>query len=239
MAAAGLKRKRVTGDTVAMNIVNPVANFIQSITLRVFADWRVSGVENVPPMGPLIVVANHQSNLDPSLLSTSFPRRIRFLAKEELFRLPVAGWLLHQYGAAPLDRHRRDAKVYRWVLDQLEHDQAIVLFPEGTRNPSALKKANPGVARLALKSQASLVPVGITGTERLGSCARVFNPTGRIRVNIGTPFSLPLIEGKPSSAVLESLTGMIMQRIAALLPPSYRGVYPVDASDKAAAGAGH
>ena len=74
-----------------MNIVNPVANFIQSITLRVFADWRVSGVENVPPMGPLIVVANHQSNLDPSLLSTSFPRRIRFLAKEELFRLPVAG----------------------------------------------------------------------------------------------------------------------------------------------------
>ena len=221
-----------------MDLVNSAANHLQSITLRVFADWQVSGAENVPPMGPLIVVANHQSNFDPSLLSTSFPRRIRFLAKEELFKVPVAGWLLRQYGAAPLDRRRRDVKAYRWALDQLERDQAIVLFPEGTRNPVGMKKANPGVARLVLKSPAPVVPVGITGSEGLRSYARVFNPTGKIRVTIGAPFTIPPIEGRPDNAVLDSLTEMVMQRVAALLPPSYRGVYAVDSGDKAAVGAG-
>jgi len=70
--------------------------------------------------------------------------------------------------------------------------------------------------------------VGITGTERLGSVLRVFNPTGRIRMSIGEPFELPPIEGKPSKPEMEAITTMIMRRIAAQLPPEYRGVYSLE-----------
>ena len=88
-----------------------------------------------------------------------------------------------------------------------------------------MRKARPGIARLALKAQAPLLPVGITGTEGLGSWTRIFNPTGKIRVNIGSVFWVPTIDGRPSREVLESLSDMVMARIAALLPSDYQGVY--------------
>ena len=208
-----------------MGIVNPLANFLQSVFLRTFADWQVTGRENVPPMGPLIIVANHQSNFDPALLSTSIPRRTVFLAKSDAFKPPIVSWFLRSYGAFPLNRGGADIRAYRWALDQLERDQALVLFPEGTRTSGGMRRALTGVARLALKSQAPLLPVGITGTEPFQGVVRLFKPTGEIRMNIGSVFSIPSIDGSLSKEVLGSLTDMIMQRVAALLPPSYQGFY--------------
>ena len=210
-----------------MDLLFPVVKFLQRIVLTVFADWEVTGRENVPPVGPLIVVANHQSNFDPSLLATSLPRRVQFLAKRDMFRGPLVSWFLQHYGAFPLNREGADHRAYRWILDQLQHDKAIVVFPEGTRSRGGMKKALPGVASLALKSEASLLPVGITGTGHMGTWARIFNPTGHLRVNIGRAFSLPPITGKPSKEVLDSLTDVIMTRIAALLPPSDQGEYSI------------
>ena len=178
-------------------------------------------------MGPLIIIGNHQSIFDPTLISTSIPRRTSFLAKKAAFRGPVLSWFLRSYGAFPLDREGPDIRAYRWALRQLERDQVIVLFPEGTRTKGGMRRARTGVARLALKTQAPLLPVGMTGTERLGSWMRIFNPTGKIRINIGMPFSIPPIEGRPEREVLDSITEMIMQRIAALLPPEYQGVYRI------------
>ena len=88
-----------------------------------------------------------------------------------------------------------------------------------------MKKAQPGVVRLAMKSQAAIVPVGISGTDGMNSPLHVFRPTGRLRINIGRAFTLPDIEGRPSAAVLQSLTDMIMSRVAMMLPPAYQGVY--------------
>ena len=210
-----------------MEITYPLCTFLQKLTLRAFADWQVVGRENVPPMGPLIVVANHQSNLDPPLLAPSMPRRLKFLAKEGIFKGPIVTWFLRSWGAFPLDREGADIRAYRWVLGQLDRDQTIVLFPEGTRSPGSMRRAHSGVARLALKSQAPLLPIGITGTERFGSVTRVFNPTGKIKINIGTTFSIPSVDGRLGKEVLDSLTDMIMGKVAALLPPSYRGVYKI------------
>ena len=219
-----------------MAIINPTANYLQKVVLRLFADWQVEGSENVPPMGPLIIVANHQSNFDPTLVSTSMPRQVRFLAKVDIFKGgPLGRWFLRAYGAFPLDRDRSDIRAYRWALSQLAVDRAIAVFPEGTRNPGSMGRAQSGVTRLALKSQAALLPVGITGTERLGTWLRVLNPTGKIRVNIGTAFTLPSIEGRPDRPVLDSLTDMIMERVAALLPASYQGAYTIKARKAAAA----
>ena len=215
-----------------MDVVYRTSCFLQSVTLRAFADWQVSGRENVPPMGPLIVVSNHLSNFDPSLLATSVPRRLQFLAKKDLFKWP-GSWFLRAYGAFPLDREGTNVAAYRWALGRLEQDRAMVLFPEGTRSRGRMRKARPGVARLALKSQAPLLPVGLTGSERLGSITRAFNPTGNIKVNIGTVFSIPSIEGNVERELLSSIADMIMGRIAALLPPSYRGAYAVGERDHA------
>ena len=209
-----------------MELIYDVSNVLQKGTLRAFADWQVTGRENVPSVGPLIVVANHQSNFDPPLLAPSIPRRIRFLAKDSIFKgPPVVGWFLREYGAFPLNRTGVDVKAHRWALDQLRRDQVIAVFPEGTRSRGGMKRARPGVVRLALTTQAPILPVGITGTERLGTWLRVLNPTGRLTVTIGRPFTLPVIEGRPGPAVMESLTDMVMGRVADLLPPSYRGVY--------------
>lgn len=214
-----------------------LCTFLQHGTLKLFADLKVEGVENVPPMGPLIIVANHQGNFDPPLLAATLPRRVRFLAKDGLFRHPVANWFMSTYGAFPLRREGRDPRAFRWALDHLAQDGVLAFFPEGTRSRGAMSKANIGIARLALKSQAPLLPVAITGTERLGHWLRVVNPTGRFTVTFGTVFSLPSLEGRLSGEVLESLTDSIMHRVAALLPASYRGVYgarPADLPPRAA-----
>jgi 1-acyl-sn-glycerol-3-phosphate acyltransferase len=190
-----------------------------------FADWQVEGWENVPPFGPLIVVANHLSNLDPPLLAVSIPRRLHFVAKRTLFRWGV-GAFLRAYGAYPVDRDGGDAPALLWGLDLLRRDGALVVFPEGRRNPrGGMRRGQPGLALLALRSRAPLLPVGVTGTEHLGPLWRLAFPTGRIRVRIGEPFTLPLLEGKVSREQLQALTDMSMARVAALLPPSYQGFY--------------
>ena len=215
--------------------IRPASHFLQRRTLGLFADYEVAGRENVPPMGPLIVVANHQSYADPPLLGASIPRRLWFLAKKEVFRGAVANWFFRSYGAFPLNREDRDIRAYRWVLDKLNHDAAVAIFPEGTRSPGAMKLATSGVVQLALKTQAPLLPVGITGTESMGHWLRVLHPTGRIRVNIGTVFTLPSLEGKPNKEVMQSMVDLVMQRVAALLPASYQGVYRIG-HDAVAAG---
>ena len=209
-----------------MELTYVASNIVQRACLRLFADWKVTGRENVPPMGPLVIVCNHLSNLDPPLLGASLPRRTRFLAKRGLFTASaVGGWFLRSYGAFPLNRDGVDVRAYRWTLNELANDGALVLFPEGTRSRGAMARAKQGVVNIALKSKAPILPVGITGTEHTGHWINALHPTGTIRVNVGQVFSLPDIEGKPNKEVLESLTTSIMLRIAELLPESYRGVY--------------
>ena len=207
---------------------------MQRFVLRLFADWQVNGVENVPPMGPLIIIANHQSNFDPPLLSASLPRRVYFLAKSGLFMGHVVTWFLSSYGAFPVNREGADIRAYRWVISQLRAGKPVVLFPEGTRSRNGMTRAKAGIAQIALQSQASILPVGIVGTHRLGTWMRVFNPTGKITVNIGQVFSVPPIEGRPNKELLNSISDMIMQRVAMLVPDDIRGVYKEGATNSAA-----
>ncbi len=212
-------------------IVRPICDAAQKVALRTFSGLTVTGMERVPTSGPLIIVANHQSNIDPPLIGAIFPRRVWFLAKEGIFRNPVANWFLRSWGAFPLRRGETDVRAIRWVMDKLSQGEVVMLFPEGTRNPGAMRGAHPGISQLGLKMNVPLVPIGITGTERFNSVTRVFSLTGTLRITVGEPFTLPPSKGRQTPQQLESLTNTIMAHIAELLPESYRGHYALTPSD--------
>lgn len=208
-----------------------VSNKMMRGSLRLFSNWTVTGRENVPMSGPLLVAANHLSNLDPPLLGASLPRRLNFIAKRGLFK-PAIGWFLRTYGAYALnpEEQGKDIEALLWMRKLLREDRAIVVFPESHRSPEAgLREGVPGVALMAVKTQTPILPVGIAGSENVGPIWRVAVPTGNISVTIGEPFTLPDVKGRLEPEQLKELMDTVMSRIAACLPERYHGVYGRDA----------
>jgi len=212
-----------------MKIIYHLSNFILRLNLRIQANWNVEGSMNIPKNGPLIIVCNHQSNFDPPLIAASISkRRTWFLAKSELFDGPkIAKMFLKAYGGFPLHKGKSDLNAYKWALKKLNSGEAIVIFPEGKRNPRGLGKPYLGAARISLKSGAPILPISITGTENLINWTTIFRPRGTLNVKIGK-----IIQYQKNTKNIETiqdeatnLTELIMFKIAKLLPIEYRGVY--------------
>ena len=185
----------------------------------------VVGTECVPKFGPLIIVSNHLSLNDPPLLVAAIPRPLFFIGKRELFKNPISRILMQAFNVSPFDRSSAGIDAVRVLMQNLERDRSVVIFPEGTRSPDGtLQKGMLGVVFLALRSQAPILPVAVTGTNKF-PLWRVPFPFKRMKVSIGPPFTLPTIEGNPSREVMSSILDMVMNRIAEQLPPELRGVY--------------
>ena len=192
---------------------------------RAFGRLEISGAEGVPQFGPLIVVSNHLSLNDPPLLVAAIPRPLFFIGKKELFGNSFFRFLMTAFHVSPFDRSAAGIDAVRVLMQNLERDRAVVIFPEGTRSPNhAMQKGMLGVVYLAMKSQSPILPVGVTGTHKF-PLWRVPFPLKRLKANIGQPFTLPVVEGRPSKEVMSSMLDMVMARIADLLPPEHRGVY--------------
>ncbi len=197
-----------------------IARVLFTLTTR----WEVRGKENIPRQGPVLVVANHLNLTDPPLLSVSLGRKTIFMAKEELFRSPLSAYFVGSFGAFPVHRGRLDRKAIRQAQQVLTDGLALVMFPEATRSKRArLQPAFPGSALIAMRSGVPILPVGIAGTEGIKGLGWVLRHP-RIVVNIGRPFYLPA-SSRLNRAELVDNTNLIMERIAELLPPQYRGVY--------------
>ena len=208
-----------------MSVIYSIGKYLGRFCFGTFGRLEVRGHESVPPFGPLLLVCNHISYIDPPLLVVTIGRRLNFIGKQELFANPLSRITLKQFGVYPFDRSGPAVDTVRLSLDLLSQDQALVVFPEGRRSADhSLQQGLPGAAYIAMKSQAILLPVGISGTEKTPVWRMPF-PFARLSVNIGQPFSLPVIEGTPSREVMKSLSDMIMCRIAALLPDKYQGIY--------------
>lgn len=208
-----------------MTLFYYLGTMIMKLLLLLLTRWKVQGKENIPAQGPLIVVANHLHLADPPLLSASIPRRIVFMVKEEAFRSPVQGPLVRGYRAFPVRRGRLDREALRQAEKVLKEGLALGMFPEGKRSAEAqMQQGYPGTSLLALRYGVPILPVGITGTERIkGLFALLRRP--EITVNIGEPFNPPPVDGRLTRAQLSVVSDCIMGRIAELLPESYRGVY--------------
>ena len=202
-----------------------VGRFLVRMTLLLFTRWQIKGRENIPSQGPLLVVANHLNLADPPLVSVSLSRKTIFMAKEELFRSRFSSYFMGGFGAFPVHRGHLDRKALREAERVLAKGLALVMFPEATRSKTAqLQPAFSGSALIALRSGVPILPVGITGTERIKGAGWLLRRP-RITINIGPAFRLPSVNGKVSKTELAELTDFMMGRIAQLLPVEYQGYY--------------
>lgn len=197
------------------------------LIMAIYAKVEVVGVENVPRGGGLIIVSNHLNNADPGLVGGFLRRRVVFMAKDEMFQWLAWGGYLRLIGAFPVRRTEADLKALRRAVQVLRRGEALVMFPEGTRSRTgSMRKGQPGTAIVALRAGAPILPVAVTGTEVVRLPLDFFRPFRRIKIRmvVGQPFFLPPVP-RPTPEDIAHCTDMIMGRIAALLPPEYRGYY--------------
>jgi 1-acyl-sn-glycerol-3-phosphate acyltransferase len=199
-----------------------VGRIIARILLTIFTRWQVRGKENIPSTGPLLVVANHVATADPPLLGVSLSRKHIFMAKDTLFRSRFNSYFVRNFGAFPVRRGRLDTKALRQADQILEQGLVLVMFPEGTRSQGSLQRALPGSALIAARSGVPILPVGLTGTERIRGIKWLIRRP-RLRVNIGHPFSLPSTNGRLTKERLVEYADLIMRHIAELVPEGNRG----------------
>lgn len=211
---------------MVIRLAAATARLVLSLAARV----RVEGLADLPRSGPLIVVANHLSNADPPLvvgwLTPALGRPMHILAKESLFVGPV-GALLRSQGVTPVRAGGSDMEAFRAARSVLERGEVLCIFPEGTRSRSGvLQAAKPGVAMLAARADAPILPVGISGSDRfLGPGRRMPRIRSEIVVRVGRPFLLTVDPGQPRRTGLQAATDEIMRRIAALVDERHRGPY--------------
>ena len=208
-----------------------VKTWVQVITFFSISQ-TISGLENVPREGPFILVSNHLNNADPPLITAYIPRRIVWMAKQELFDTPVIGIFYHLYGLIPVRRFEADLRAFRKAQRVLDRGHVLGMFPEGTRSKDrTLQHAEPGTALLALRAKVPILPIGIWGTETI-RVPRDIIGRSRVSIRIGKPFHLPETKRVTKEAIASG-SKEIMRQIAELLPPSYRGAYAKDATEPA------
>ncbi len=196
-----------------------LAKFLTITYMSVVFGFKVTGQENVPEAGPVIIVANHASAFDPIALGCACPRQISFMAKAELFDNPVSAAFLRGLHAFPVRRGRVDREAYRQSMDILKAGGVLGMFPEGTRSATGeLQEAHPGAARFAIQTGTPVLPAAIVGTiaKHRKGMKRFREPL--VRVVFGKPI-WPKAAG-PGRAVreeTEKLAGEIMQIISELM----------------------
>lgn len=165
---------------------------VVSPVLHVYFQGRIHGAEKVPKTGPLIVVSNHASDFDPPMLSNCVGRPVAFMAKEELFQVPVLKQAITLYGAYPVKRGSADRSAIRAALASLEQGWAVGIFITGTRTPDG-RVTDPklGAAMIAAKAKAPLLPVSLWGTEQIFQKGKKSPRSVPVTVRIGDPIPAP------------------------------------------------
>lgn len=196
-----------------------ILRLIGSAVFIIFFRLKVEGKENIPKRGPFILASNHLSFLDPIALGVASPRKLNFIARHDLFSFRFFGWLIAHLGAFPIKRDRPDLWAIREGLRRLHKGEALVLFPEGTRNPDGvLGEGHSGVGWLALKANVPICPVFIEGTERALPIHAKFIKPKKVYIRFGIPIP-PQKVVKETKENSQAMTAMVMKAIASLKIP--------------------
>lgn len=218
----------------------PILRYILLGICKVLFRMDVRGTGNIPKNEGCIVAANHLHNADPLLICIACPRPLHFMAKAELMTIPVLGRILRWAGGFPVNRGKADRTAIKRARATVQQGIALGMFPEGTRSTSLkIERVLPGAGLVATQDKVKIIPCTITGTERLpfndskqhkrrGSVMPDPGHKG-VRITFGEAFLIPEeIDGKRANAT--AATDYMMQKVAAMLPEAYRGIYGTERS---------
>jgi 1-acyl-sn-glycerol-3-phosphate acyltransferase len=187
------------------------------VFMRLLFGLESRGAEHVPADGPVLLVANHASVLDPPLVGGAARRQLSFLAKAELFDVPLFGGLIRRLGARPLRREGPDAGALRAALRVLRDGGALLVFPEGTRGQGGvLGPAKPGAGMLAILGKAPVVPVYISGSGGAWPRGRRLPRPAKVTITFGPPFAVTPSAGASRKDDYEAVSRQMMAAIADL-----------------------
>jgi 1-acyl-sn-glycerol-3-phosphate acyltransferase len=192
-----------------------IGHFIFSLYFKLFYRLRITGKEHVPGGGPLLICSNHISWIDPLLLGSVLPVKLKvhFMAKEELFHNRFFAFILKKIGAFPVNRAVGDYAAIKKAYQLLQEGKVLFLFPEGSRSMNGqLQKAKDGAALIAGRRPVPILPAAVIGPYRIGR---------PLQVKFGPTFTLPDFEfagRQEKKAMLGKMSALIMEKIRDLLP---------------------
>ncbi len=184
----------------------------------------IEGVENIPSEGPAILIYNHIAFVDPVVIMGLLPRNVVPIAKAESYNEPIWGIFPKLWDSIPVRRDEVDRGALRAMLNVLQAGETILIAPEGTRNEN-LQEGKEGVAYLAIKSSAPVVPVAVYGTKGFPSINPKRWREEGATVRVGRPFRFRETPDRVGLEHLRKMTDEAMYILAELLPEHLRGVY--------------
>ncbi|OFX17005.1 MAG: hypothetical protein A2Z18_01725 [Armatimonadetes bacterium RBG_16_58_9] len=195
-----------------------VGKALSAAVCRIFGRWKVLGRDNIPTKGGALLCANHVSYIDPPAVGGGCPRPVRFMAKSQLFKVPVLGFLIHRVGAFPVKRGTADRGALRKAVELLESGEIVGMFPEGTRSlDGKLQEPELGAGMIALRADVPVIPVALVDTENLLRPHSFFFRFSRVKVIYGEPVPLSDLREKTGRQAFEEAGRRIMAAIGELL----------------------
>jgi 1-acyl-sn-glycerol-3-phosphate acyltransferase len=213
---------------LGLRLRRPIAKSIIRWLFQLGGRVSITGLENIPRGKPYVAAINHISLFDPPLVLSLWPEMMEAVGAVDVFDRPLQGDLLRIYGVIPVHRGEYDRALIDTMLAMLRSGHPLMIAPEGGRSHDVgLRRGKPGVGYILDEAHVPVLPVGVVGTtgDWLKRALRLHRPP--IEMRVGKLLILPPIEGAGAArrAARQQNADMVMQHIAGLLPPAYRGVY--------------
>ena len=211
------------GKAPAYNLAQKISIALLRPVFNLIVHLQVDGLDNIPDAGPAILMINHVAFLDPVMLIACVRRRIVPMSKIENLRLPGVNLLIRIWGAINVRRGEVDRAALRRAIEALQAGHLLLMAPEGTRSKSGeLQEPHDGIAYVATRTGALVIPVGIVGTPDIGRNWKQ-GRRATVYVTLGRPFYFETASQRIGREALSQMTREAMYQLAAMLPPQQRG----------------